>query len=122
MARILVIDDDTMFRDMLKLLLGNEGYEIVEADDGRSGLKKFQQSCPDLVICDLIMPDKEGLETIQELQKINREVPIIAVSGGGEAGPGTYLALAKAMGARKTFSKPFIPQDFVEEIAACIKS
>ncbi|HID02859.1 MAG TPA: response regulator [Desulfobacterales bacterium] len=122
MARILVIDDDNMFRGMLKLLLGEEGYDVVEADDGLSGIKKFQQSCPDLVICDLIMPDKEGLETIQELQRLNHKVPIIAVSGGGEAGPGTYLELAKAMGARKAFSKPFIPRTFVEEVIDCIKS
>ncbi len=122
MERILVIDDDNMFRGMVKLLFGEEGYDVVEAGNGKIGVQQFQQLHPDLVICDLIMPEKEGLETIQELQRINHKIPIVAVSGGGEAGPGTYLELAKAMGAKKTFSKPFIPRAFVEEVIDCMKA
>lgn len=120
MAKILIIDDDLMFRKMLKQLLEREGYDIIEADNGNSGLKQFQQSFPDLVICDLIMPDKEGLETIQEMQKLNSKVSIIAVSGGGKAEPTVYLPLAKALGARITFPKPFVHQEFLEAVTACL--
>lgn len=120
MATILIIDDDRMFREMLIRLLEKNGYAVLEADGGDSGLRQFQYSSPDLVVCDLIMPDKEGLETIQEIQKINRDIPIIAVTGGGRGGPEIYLMLAEALGAKKTFSKPFVPQEFLEAIAACL--
>ncbi len=120
MTQILIIDDNHIFREMLKRLLEKEGYTIVEAECGISGLKQFQQSCPDLVICDIIMPDKEGLETIQELQEINSKIPIIAVSGGGKAGPESYLPMAQALGAWKVFSKPFVHQEFLEAVTACL--
>ncbi len=118
MKSILIIDDDALFRGMLKRLLEREGYSVVEAEDGNYGIKRFQQATPDLVVCDMIMPDKEGIETIIAMQKINSGVPIIAVSGGGRAGPESYLPLAKAMGARNCFSKPFDNQEFLEAVSS----
>lgn len=120
MATILIIDDDRMFREMLRQLLEKNGYDVLEADGGDSGLRQFQDLSPDLVVCDLIMPDKEGMETMQEMRKINRDIPIIAVTGGGRVGPEIYLMLAEAMGAQKAFSKPFVSQEFLEAIAACL--
>ena len=120
MATILIIDDDRMFREMLIRLLEKNGYDVLEADGGVSGLKQFQCASPDLVVCDLIMPDKEGIETIQEIQKINRSVPIIAVTGGGKVAPEIYLMLAEGMGAQKTFSKPFVSQEFLQAITLCL--
>jgi len=120
MATILIIDDDRMFREMLIRLLEKNGYDVLEADGGVSGLRQFQYASPDLVVCDLIMADKEGIETIQEIQKINRDVPIIAVTGGGRIAPEIYLTLAEGFGAQKTFSKPFVSQEFLQAIAACL--
>ena len=120
MATILIIDDDRMFRQMLKRLLEKEGYDVVEADEGKSGIQQFRNVFPDVVVCDLIMPDKEGIEAIQELQQINSDIPIIAVTGGGQIGPATYLILAQAMGARKTFSKPFVHKKFLNAVTACL--
>ncbi|MEN8188456.1 MAG: response regulator [Thermodesulfobacteriota bacterium] len=120
MKTILIIDDDVIFRGMLKKLLEREGYGVVEADNGNSGVAVFQESQPDLVVCDLIMPNKEGIETIVDLQKINDQVPIIAVSGGGRMGPEAYLSLAKGLGAREVFSKPFVHKDFLKTISSCL--
>ncbi len=120
MKTVLIIDDDDMFREMLKRLLDREGYKVVEAGNGNLGIDQFQKSYPDLVVCDMIMPDKEGIETIVDLQKLNSEIPIIAVSGGGRAGPESYLPLAKAMGAKKVFSKPFDNKEFLEFVSNCI--
>lgn len=120
MATILVIDDNDMFCEMLKQLLENEGYEVILASDGNSGIKQFQQRKPNLVICDIIMPEKEGLETISLLQEIQPGIPIIAVSGGGRIGPETYLELAQIMGARKTFTKPLVNREFLAVVAECL--
>lgn len=120
MNTILIIDDNDMFCGMLKQLLENEGYDVVVASDGNSGINHFQENKPDLVICDLIMPEKEGLETITVLQRIDCKTPIIAVSGGGRVGPEMYLELAETMGARHTFSKPFVSREFLKAVAECL--
>lgn len=110
MARILVIDDDDQVRSMLRTTLEVAGYEVEVAADGNAGTQTFHESRPDLVITDIVMPEKEGLETIQELRKFSRDIPIIAISGGGLVNPMSYLAMAKQFGASKTFFKP-IKQD-----------
>ncbi len=106
MARILVIDDDVQIREMLRQMLEFEGYEVIEAANGKEALKLQQQTPADLVITDLIMPEKEGIETIRELREIFPEIKIIAMSGGGVVGPESYLKIAKSLGAQKTFVKP----------------
>lgn len=106
MERILIIDDDDQYRSMLKEMLGRSGYEIVEASDGREGVQLYKENPTDLVITDLIMPEKEGIETIQELKKDFPDVKIIAISGGGRVGPEGYLHLAKMLGAQRTLAKP----------------
>ncbi len=105
--RILVIDDEPQLRAMLKRFLELEGYEVITAGDGKEGLRIFFQNPADLVITDLIMPDKEGIETIKELKASHPHAKIIAMSGGGRVGPETYLSLAMKMGASKTLIKPF---------------
>ena len=103
---ILVIDDDKNIRLLLRAVLEREGYQVLEAPDGDKGVSEFKKSPTDLVITDLIMPGKEGIETIRDLRREFPNVKIIAVSGGGRIGPDCYLKMAKGVGALRTLSKP----------------
>ena len=94
MARILIIDDDVQILSMLRQTLEREGYEVVEASDGEQGEKLFREKPTDLIITDLIMPEKEGVETIKEIRSEFPETKIIAMSGGGRIGPEMYLNFA----------------------------
>lgn len=107
MARILVIDDDGPVRMIIRRMLEAEGHEVIEAVDGESGVNTFRQSPTDLIITDIVMPKKEGLETIRELKQEFPELKIIAISGGGKVQGRHYLELAKRLGAAYTFEKPF---------------
>lgn len=106
MKQILIIDDEASIRKMLKKLLEKNGYAVIDAQDGSQGVKLFKEHEPDLIITDLIMPEKEGLETILEIKKINPDTKIIAMSGGGVVEPEMYLDLAKNFGAQYSFNKP----------------
>lgn len=120
MKKILVIDDDEQFRVMLKVLLEHQGYSVILAFDGNNGFAKFGEESPDLVITDIIMPEQEGIETIGKIRKANKNIPIIAVSGGGRSGPDSYLPLARGLGASKTFSKPFDREEFLGAVTECL--
>lgn len=110
---ILIIEDNENMLRMMSDLLGRAGYSILTATDGVQGLKKFKTHTPDLVITDIIMPDKEGLEVIMELNKQQPRPKVIAVSGGGILEPQTYLSLAKKLGADNTLAKPFRPAELL---------
>jgi DNA-binding response OmpR family regulator len=106
-ARILVIDDDDQLRRMLCLALKRAGYVVVEARDGNEGLQRFREEPADLIITDLLMPDKEGLETIMDIRREFPQAKIIAMSGGGRAGNLNFLQVAERLGAQRTMAKPF---------------
>ncbi|MFH1122188.1 MAG: response regulator, partial [Pseudomonadota bacterium] len=78
MAKVLVIEDDDQIRLILREVLEEEGYDVVEARDGREGVRSYLESSPDLVITDMVMPQKDGIQTIADLQGIYPEVKIIA--------------------------------------------
>ncbi len=118
MKRILIIDDETSVRILLKKMLEKEDYEVFEAQDGNKGMDLYKKFNPDLIITDLVMPEKEGLETIRELRKENSEIVIFAISGGGRIIPDTYLNLAEKLGANRTFSKPFDTDEMLSAIKA----
>ena len=113
MKRILVIDDEAMMRNMLRQLLEREGYEVFDASDGDEGLKIQMQHPVELVITDLIMPEKEGFETIKEIREQSPDTKVIAVSGGGGIEPRFYLHFAKESGATRTLMKPFRRQELL---------
>jgi CheY-like chemotaxis protein len=117
MARILVIDDDRQARNVLKQILSRAGYDVVEAQDGAEGVRLFQATPADLVITDILMPEKEGLETIQELRQSAPQVKIIAISGGGEKGNLNFLRIAEKLGAQQTIQKPFSRQTLLDAVA-----
>jgi len=106
MSRILIIDDEPQIRNMLKDLFEDEGYDVVTAEDGDIGLRLYREQAADLIITDLIMPEKEGIEVIREIRKDNPETKIIAISGGGRIGPQNYLTFAQKFGAHLAFRKP----------------
>jgi len=120
MAMILIMDDEAQVRKMLKKVLEKNGYDVIEAVNGNQGIKLYEQLLPDLIITDLIMPEKEGLESIRELKKINPDVKIIAMSGGGIADPKVYLNLATKLGAVHTFAKPVENEILVSTIKELI--
>lgn len=108
MARILVIDDDDALRQMLRRMLEMAGHEVADAEDGDTGLAEFRRQPPELVITDIFMPRREGLETIMAMRREGgRRVPIIAISGGGSHGAFEHLDTAKVLGAAYTLPKPF---------------
>jgi len=107
MIRVLVIDDDEGVRAMLQRMLEREDYEVSVAVDGLDAEDKLKQESFDVVITDILMPEKEGIETIIDLRKRHAATKIIAISGGGKGGPEHYLRSAKSFGAHRTFAKPF---------------
>jgi CheY-like chemotaxis protein len=122
MTKILIIDDDDGFREMLHEMLEREGFIIFSAPDGAEGIKIYMKENPELVITDIIMPEKEGLETILELKKNAPELKIIAISGGGRSQPGDYLRIAKYFGAIKTLAKPFSKIEILEAISEVMEA
>jgi DNA-binding response OmpR family regulator len=95
MTKRLVIEDDDRLRTTLRKMLERSGYEVVVASNGKEGIKHFREAPCDLVITDLIMPEKEGLETIRELKEEVPDIKVIAISGGGREGFDDSLRLAK---------------------------
>jgi CheY-like chemotaxis protein len=113
MKNILVIEDNENMLRMMNDLLNRSGYHVLSAIDGVAGLKAYRAEKPDLVITDIIMPDKEGLEVIMDLVKEEPRPKIIAMSGGGMMEPRTYLSLAQKLGADEVLEKPFRPADLL---------
>jgi len=120
MAHILLIDDDHAIRSVLDAMLGQLGHTVVAVGDGREGEAAARREAFDLVITDLIMPEKEGIETIQDLLKRQPKLRIIAMSGGGRGNANDYLPLAKLLGARRTLAKPFTLEELTATVTAVL--
>jgi len=117
MAKILVLDDEPSILLMIKKMLEKEGHEVYVAINGIEGMELFEEKKPDMVITDIIMPGKEGLETILELRKNHPGLKIIAISGGGRIGPQGYLPSAKYLGADMVFQKPLVQKEFIMAVS-----
>ncbi len=122
MAQILIIDDEPQIRSMLKLMLERDGHEVAEAPDGVEGIKIYRQNPADLIITDLIMPNKDGIGMIIDLKKEFPNVKIIAMSGGGLNKPEGYLKGAKKLGAACTLTKPIDRDEMLRAIKDALKS
>ena len=116
MKQILIIDDETQIRLMLKKILEREGFRATVASDGKEGMDLFNNEPADLVITDIIMPEKDGLEVILELKKSYPDVPIIAISGGGKNSSSHYLDMAKLLGANAIFEKPIDKEELLNAV------
>ncbi len=124
MARIMIVDDEELVRYALREILEDEGYEIIEACNGAQCIERHSESPADLIITDILMPDKEGFETIKELRESKTDVPIIAISGGGLR-PGTssmFLKMAELLGANRILKKPVEKDELLEIVDACLRS
>ena len=120
MARILIIDDEDELRSMLRQMLEQAGYEVTEAVNGAEGIQLYEQDTHDLIITDIIMPEKEGVETIIALRRADPDLPIIAISGGGRLEATDFLTMTKKLGARRTLSKPFRRDQLLEAVGECL--
>jgi CheY-like chemotaxis protein len=117
---VLVAEDDAQYRKLLKEVLENFGYQVLTTANGKEALRVFQEQTPKLVITDIIMPEKEGIETIRELRKMAPDVKIIAISGGGIGSADIYLKIAKAVGADRTIEKPIVIDDLMYAVSVLL--
>ena len=116
MPGVLIVEDDKELREMLKMSLLRRNFTVLEAENGKEAITHFKPSLTDLVVTDLIMPEEDGLKVIIKLRELKPSIKIIAISGGGKVGPGSYLNLAKALGADAIYSKPFSINDLTTKI------
>ncbi|HXM36252.1 MAG TPA: response regulator [Pyrinomonadaceae bacterium] len=116
MASILLVNDDEQFRNTLSETLRRAGYKVLEAHDGAEGLRFYRKHATDLMITNLIMPEKEGLEIIQELRRHDPEVKIIAISSGARHGSDDYATIAKTFGLQRVLAKPFSRQEMLDAV------
>lgn len=129
MKRILVIEDDVEERQLFKTVLEEAGYDVLEAANGAIGLHMYTQQPCNLVITDIYMPEKEGLETIIELKKISPGLPIIAISGGimrtyhfTNTGADSTLKAAEAFGAARILHKPIKLQELLHAVNELVQA
>jgi DNA-binding response OmpR family regulator len=119
--RILVVDDNEDLRSTIQALLRADGFDVAVAGNGQAALELHQSRPADVVITDLFMPDKDGIETIVELKKLSPQLKIVAISGWTSTQGSDYLRVAREIGATVTLQKPFDPQELsrvVRQLAA----
>src|SRR5271168_11654 len=109
MAQILLVDDDPMVRETIQHILLAEDHEVTTAEDGREAVDRFAATNFDLVVTDIIMPEKDGIEIIKEMRQQRSDIRILAVSGGGRIGNTDFLRIAEKLGAYAIIAKPFDP-------------
>lgn len=116
MKSILLADDDINVRKAFRDILEREGYKVIEASDGNEAIRRFDDHQPDLVVSDLLMPEKDGIETLFELKQKNNSLKMILMSGGGRLEPKKYLRFALELGATATLEKPFTSNELLATI------
>ena len=114
--KVLVVDDDPLARDIYRNLLEADGFEVVDAPDGKSGLAAFRGTKFDCVILDIFMPGLSGLDVMEELDPDTNKVPIIAVSGAAEKTGSHPLELAGTLGAARSFDKGFGHEELMKAV------
>jgi CheY-like chemotaxis protein len=121
MQRVLIIDDEEPARDILRLILETEGYQVVEARNGQEGVELFQRQPFDLVITDLVMPVKDGLKTIIELRRTDPGIPVLAISGGGAIEKERYLSIAGYIDGVMTLPKPYSRSNLLDAVLSLVQ-
>ena len=122
MARILVIDDEDALRALIRLVLERAGHEVFDAANGLIGREVLVSNEIDVVITDILMPEMDGIETIRDIRKSNKNTKIIAISGGWNRLRPDFLPHAEALGADLTIAKPFHPSRIVQEVETLLSS
>ena len=116
MTRILLVEDDNDLRSVLVEVLRRDGYDVIEACNGGEAVRLFRQSPADLVVTDLLMPEKDGFETLMELRAEKPVPKILAMSGGGDLSAAIYLRMAGRLGASLVLAKPFGTSEFLAAV------
>lgn len=123
MPSVLIVDDEDAIRGLIRETLGQAGYQVREARDGKEGLLHYRQAPADLVIMDILMPDQDGLESILSLRREFPAAKIIAITGGSDMiGILNFLDVAKMLGARRTLQKPFDMKHLLEVVETELQS
>ena len=117
MTTILVVDDHKELRTVVRRVLTEVGYEVAEAEDGAAALVAFRAHPPALVITDIVMPEKTGIEIIATMKREHPEVKVLAISGGGRTHVMDFLAIARKTGADAALEKPFRKSDLLARVA-----
>jgi len=121
MARIIIVDDEPLIREMLEEVLTGAGYEVTCAADGRKAAKLMQEVFYDLIITDILMPEKDGLGTIEAVRKSHPNTKIIAISGGSPIRETDLLGWAKELGADYAFQKPVACDELLAAVDDCLR-
>lgn len=116
MYDILVVDDEPMIREGLKVALEMEGHKAMIASDGNEAIRIAEEKKPHLIITDIIMPESDGIEVITTVKEKNPKIKILAISGGGRISANDYLNIAKQLGASGVLAKPFSTEELICEI------
>jgi CheY-like chemotaxis protein len=119
-ATILIIDDEDAIRSVIRRILERDGHTVHDAPDGGIGMQLARSELPDIVITDLIMPEREGIETIQELRNEFPNLKILAISGAGSVEQGGPLMDAELLGANASLPKPFQPDELLHSVASLL--
>ncbi len=120
MRNVLLIEDDNDYRELLKIALEKANYTVTEASNGLSGCRMFKKDFHQIVITDIFMPEKEGIETILEIKELDPEAKIIAISGGGQTGAIDMLSFAGDLGADVIMTKPIDLKNLISKVAELV--
>ena len=120
MAEILVVDDEHLLRSTLRHTLEAAGHVVREAANGIEAIDAITRQRPALVIMDILMPEKEGIETILDIRRQFGEIKIIAMSGGGRVGDTAFLTVAEKLGADRIIAKPFSRDQLMSAVNALL--
>jgi DNA-binding response OmpR family regulator len=112
-ANMLVVEDDSELLQVMTGALRAAGHNVLAAEAGEAGLQLFRAEPPDLVVCDIVMPDRDGIELIPEMKRLQPTVKLLAISGRQMIGALDVLSLARSMGADATLAKPFSTEALV---------
>ncbi len=124
MYKVFLIEDDEILRNILSRVLRKQGHAVFEFDGGEGIVKNVIDLNPDVIITDILLPKKDGIQVISSVRKVFPELPIIAISGGGKVGNIEYLELALKLGANEAIAKPIMNSKFIktfEEVVALSK-
>lgn len=121
-SRILIIEDDPLVADALQSLLKFRGYEVDHANNGSAGLQAVNQSAPDLIITDMVLPELDGVSLLRAIRTLHPKVPVLAISGMGPEHGKLYLNLASKLGANAVLRKPVRAGELIATIHRLLPS